>query len=48
MESAYHELITLDPDKRISPIQFVDKARNRFFKNPFLDAMLFLDQIQVF
>ncbi|RWS10279.1 N-terminal kinase-like protein [Dinothrombium tinctorium] len=45
----YKQLINNIPDKRISPMDFVQACRgpNRFLKNNFIDAMLFLEEIQI-
>jgi len=45
----YTELISNNANNRLSPSDFITKCRsgNGFFKNSFIDAMLFLEEIQV-
>lgn len=45
----YSELIASNPSKRLSPWDFITKARTAggFMKNSFIDAMLFLEELQI-
>lgn len=45
----YTELMNPNPNKRLNPLEFLEKCKspNGFMKNPFIDAMLFLEEIQI-
>ncbi|CAG2167246.1 unnamed protein product [Oppiella nova] len=49
LTTPYKELISNSPGDRLSPTDFVTKCRaaNGFFKNNFIDSMLFLEEIQI-
>lgn len=48
LQSLFNELTNNNPNKRLSPSQFIDKSSdNPFMKNSFIDAMLFLEEIQI-
>ena len=49
LHSCFQELIHANPEKRLSPQDFVERCRARdgFMKNAFIDAMLFLEEIQI-
>ena len=49
MQPQYSKLIQKNPKDRMSPDNFISRCRepNGFFKNSFIDAMLFLEEIQV-
>ncbi|KAI1295404.1 putative inactive serine/threonine-protein kinase scy1 [Halotydeus destructor] len=44
----YNEMTSNNPSRRPSPQEFIEKGRaNGIFKNSFVDAMLFLEEIQI-
>ena len=47
--TGYASLMNADPAQRPRPQNFVDQCRatGRFMQTPYVDAMLFLEQIQV-
>ncbi|CAG2106702.1 unnamed protein product [Medioppia subpectinata] len=49
LSTPYTELISNNANSRLSPADFVTKCRaqNGFFKNNFIDSMLFLEEIQI-
>lgn len=49
LSTCLSELLSPNPIKRPSPLDFIEKCRspNGFMKNSFIDAMLFLEEIQI-
>ncbi|XP_015794530.1 N-terminal kinase-like protein [Tetranychus urticae] len=47
--AVYKELIDSNPKRRISPLDFVQRCRAKgcYMKNPFIDSMLFIEEIQI-
>ena len=50
LQSLYLDLTNPNPSRRITPSDFIQKSRlgdHSFMKNSFIDAMLFLEEIQI-
>lgn len=50
LQSLFQDLTSSNPSRRITPSDFIEKSRSgdhSFMKNSFIDAMLFLEEIQI-